>query len=202
MQAASRESYRSRTSASTRTPVARSRRRWLPPPTTSLRRRAAAAGAAAAPGALRPARSGADRAGLLGGVLSGKISAEALDLITALVSGRWSAPSELLNGAERLGIEALLASADSAGELGEVEDELFRFGQVVAVRGAGKALADPTVPAAQRATLVDHCSPVRPDRSPATSSGSRSPGSADVGSPGAHRLVEMAADRGTGRSRT
>lgn len=78
-----------------------------------------------------PARPGADRAGLLGDMLRGRIGAEALDLVAALVSGRWSAPSELLDGVERLGVEALLASADSAGELGEVEDELFRFGQVV-----------------------------------------------------------------------
>jgi F-type H+-transporting ATPase subunit delta len=72
-----------------------------------------------------------DRAGLLGAVLAGKISDDALGLLTALVRGRWSAPSELLDSAERLGVEALLAGADSADELGDVEDELFRFGHVV-----------------------------------------------------------------------
>ena len=46
-------------------------------------------------------------------------------------AGRWSTPSELLDATERLGVEALLAGADAAGELAEVEDELFRFGQVV-----------------------------------------------------------------------
>lgn len=103
-----------------------------------------------------PARSGEDRTGLLTGILGGKVGADALGLLTALVSGRWSAPSELLDGAERLGIEALLASADSAGELGEVEDELFRFGQVVAGSPElSNALSDSMVPAEQRATLVD-----------------------------------------------
>ncbi|MGN9779544.1 F0F1 ATP synthase subunit delta [Micromonospora sp. H33] len=103
-----------------------------------------------------PARSGEDRTGLLTGILSGKVGADALDLLTALVSGRWSAPSELLGGAERLGVEALLASADKAGELGEVEDELFRFGQVVAGSPElSSALSDPMAPAEQRATLVD-----------------------------------------------
>ncbi|MEH0844328.1 F0F1 ATP synthase subunit delta [Micromonospora sp. CPCC 205711] len=102
-----------------------------------------------------PARSGADRAGLLGEMLRGKIGAEALDLLASLVSGRWSAPSELLGGTERLGVEALLASADSAGDLGEVEDELFRFGQVVSGQSAlSGALADPVAPVAQRAGLV------------------------------------------------
>ncbi|NJP32169.1 F0F1 ATP synthase subunit delta [Micromonospora thermarum] len=103
-----------------------------------------------------PARSSEDRAGLLTGILSGKVGADALDLLTALVSGRWSAPSELLDAAELLGVEALLASADKAGELGEVEDELFRFGQVVSGSPElSNALSDPMVPADQRATLVD-----------------------------------------------
>ncbi|MEV4813743.1 F0F1 ATP synthase subunit delta [Micromonospora avicenniae] len=103
-----------------------------------------------------PARSGEDRSGLLEGMLRGKLGADALTLVSALVSGRWSAPSELLEAAERLGVEALLASADSAGELSEVEDELFRFGQVVSGSPElSSALSDPMVPAEQRATLVD-----------------------------------------------
>ena len=48
-----------------------------------------------------------------------------------VASGRWSSAHELLDGVEQLGIDALLASAERAGDLGEVEDELFRFGQVV-----------------------------------------------------------------------
>ncbi|MET7836191.1 F0F1 ATP synthase subunit delta [Micromonospora sediminicola] len=102
-----------------------------------------------------PARPGADRAGLLGDMLRGRIGAEALDLVASLVSGRWSAPSELLDGVERLGVEALLASADSAGELGEVEDELFRFGQVVSgSTELSNALSDPMAPAERRAGLT------------------------------------------------
>ncbi|MEU4588685.1 F0F1 ATP synthase subunit delta [Micromonospora aurantiaca (nom. illeg.)] len=102
-----------------------------------------------------PARSGEDRAALLTGILGGKVGADALDLLTTLVSGRWSAPSELLDGVERIGVEALLASADSAGDLGEVEDELFRFGKVVS--GAGElsnALSDPMAPVQRRAELA------------------------------------------------
>ncbi|MDG4795880.1 F0F1 ATP synthase subunit delta [Micromonospora sp. WMMD1082] len=102
-----------------------------------------------------PARDGADRTGLLTSVLSGKVGADALDLLGTLVAGRWSAPSELLDGAERLGVQALLASADRADELGEVEDELFRFGQVVAADPQlSNALSDPIAPTAQRAELV------------------------------------------------
>lgn len=102
-----------------------------------------------------PARPGADRAGLLGDMLRDKTSAEALDLLAGLVAGRWSAPSELLAGTEQLGVQALLASADAAGDLGEVEDELFRFGQMVSGDAQlSGALSDAVAPVAQRAELV------------------------------------------------
>ncbi|HEX5594529.1 MAG TPA: F0F1 ATP synthase subunit delta [Micromonosporaceae bacterium] len=102
-----------------------------------------------------PARSADDRTSLLAGLLAGKVGADTKELLTALVSGRWSAPSELLGAAERLGVTALLASADRAGELGEVEDELFRFGQVAAGDvSLSSVLADPITPPSQRAELV------------------------------------------------
>lgn len=102
-----------------------------------------------------PARSGDDRADLLAGLLAGKINGDALALLRQPVAGRWSTPSDLLDATERLGVEALLASADRAGDLGEVEDELFRFGQVVAsAPGLSNALADTIAPAEQRAELA------------------------------------------------
>jgi F-type H+-transporting ATPase subunit delta len=78
-----------------------------------------------------PARTGADRVELLRSLLGGKVSARAADLLATLVGGRWSASAELLDAVETLGVEAILAGADRAGDLAEVEDELFRFGQVV-----------------------------------------------------------------------
>jgi F-type H+-transporting ATPase subunit delta len=102
-----------------------------------------------------PARSGSDRAGLLTGIVGGKIGADPAELLGRLVSGRWSAPSEVLEATERLGVEALLASADRAGDLSEVEDELFRFGQVVAADATlSNTLSDPIAPASQRAELT------------------------------------------------
>jgi F-type H+-transporting ATPase subunit delta len=77
-----------------------------------------------------PGRAGEERADLLRGVLEGNVDADAQRLLAVLVGGRWSAASELLDGTERLAVDALLASADRAGRLAEVEDELFRFGQI------------------------------------------------------------------------
>lgn len=78
-----------------------------------------------------PARPGEDRAGLVGSLIAGKVSSDTEDLLRVLVNGRWSSGNDLLDAMERLGAQALLGSAESAGDLADVEDELFRFGQVV-----------------------------------------------------------------------
>lgn len=103
-----------------------------------------------------PARSGTDRASLVRSLLGERIGADALGLVETLVTGRWSRAGELLDAVEMLGVEALLAAADRAGGLAEVEDELFRFGQVVAGSPelAG-ALGDSVADAARRQGLVD-----------------------------------------------
>ncbi|WP_238008219.1 F0F1 ATP synthase subunit delta [Dactylosporangium sp. AC04546] len=102
-----------------------------------------------------PSRHADDRAELISSILSGKVSDDTVGLLAALAGGRWSGPGALLDGAERLGVDALLAGADRAGDLADVEDELFRFGQVVSgdPRLAG-ALADATAPAEARSELI------------------------------------------------
>jgi F-type H+-transporting ATPase subunit delta len=102
-----------------------------------------------------PGRPGADRAALIRSILSGKVGDDSVDLIAALVSGHWSGPGALLDGIERLGVDTLLSAADRAGELADVEDELFRFSQIVSgdPRLAG-ALGDSTTPASARVGLV------------------------------------------------
>lgn len=102
-----------------------------------------------------PSRSGADRGELLAQVLAGKVGPDTISLLRALLAGRWSSPTELLNGIELLGVNALLASADGSGDLAEIEDELFRFGQVVTgdPQLAG-VVADSSLPADRRTVLV------------------------------------------------
>jgi F-type H+-transporting ATPase subunit delta len=102
-----------------------------------------------------PGRSPSDRAELIRSILSGKVSGEAVDALAGLVSGRWSGPGALLDGTERLGVDALLSAADKGGDLADVEDELFRFAQIVSgdARLAG-ALADSSAPVAARSELV------------------------------------------------
>jgi F-type H+-transporting ATPase subunit delta len=103
-----------------------------------------------------PARDGAERAELLRSLLSGKLSAATVETGTTLVSGRFVRPTELLDGAERLGVEVVLRSAEKAGTLADVEDELFRFGQIVSGNaGLAVTLSDPSAPTSDRVKLVE-----------------------------------------------
>ena len=102
-----------------------------------------------------PAREPDDRVDLIRTRLRGKVDDAALDLVGELVGQRWPGPNTLRDAVERLAIDTLLASAGKAGELGEVEDELFRFTQVVdGAPQLATVLGDPAVPVEHRATLV------------------------------------------------
>jgi F-type H+-transporting ATPase subunit delta len=102
-----------------------------------------------------PSRPSEERAALLDGLIAGKVSGPAAELLRILAGGRWSSGVDLLNSAERLGVQALLASEQSAGQLAEVEDELFRFGQVVdADLQLAASLGASTVAPEQRAELA------------------------------------------------
>ena len=103
-----------------------------------------------------PSRAPADRAGLLRGILSGKLSQVTVDALTTLVAGRWSTPTELLDATERLGVDAVLRSAQRADTLADVEDELFRFTQIVSgTPELAVTLSDPGAPTARRVKLVE-----------------------------------------------
>ncbi|MDY7086440.1 MAG: F0F1 ATP synthase subunit delta [Actinomycetota bacterium] len=102
-----------------------------------------------------PSRSAADRAGLVRSLLSGKVAEVVLDTVAVLVSGRFSRPSELLDAVERLGADAVLDAAQKDGKLADVEDELFRFGQIVSGNPQlAVTLSDAGAPAERRVKLV------------------------------------------------
>jgi F-type H+-transporting ATPase subunit delta len=103
-----------------------------------------------------PSRAGAERSELVRSLLAGKVSDAALATLGALVAGRFSRPAELLDVTERLGVETVLRSAEKAGDLADVEDELFRFGQIVGGNPTlSVTLSDPGAPAGRRVKLVE-----------------------------------------------
>jgi F-type H+-transporting ATPase subunit delta len=55
----------------------------------------------------------------------------ALSLLRDAARARWSQPRDLLDSLEELAVDAALAAAQDAGDLDDVEDELFRFERIL-----------------------------------------------------------------------
>ena len=103
-----------------------------------------------------PTRPAAARSRLAGSLLQGKVSPATLDLIGRLAGARWSEPRDLAAAAEQLAVLAAAAAAGEAGHLDDVEDELFRFGQMVAANPQLRsALSSPVAPAELKRRLLD-----------------------------------------------
>jgi F-type H+-transporting ATPase subunit delta len=64
-------------------------------------------------------------------LLGDRLAEPALELVRAAVRSRWSQPRDLVDSLETLAIDASLAAAEAAGDLDEVEDELFRFRRIL-----------------------------------------------------------------------
>ncbi len=78
-----------------------------------------------------PAIAEASRSGLADQLLQGKIGRAALDVVSELVSARWSRAVDLVEALELLARRAVLGVAEKDGSLDEVEDQLFRFGRIL-----------------------------------------------------------------------
>jgi len=103
-----------------------------------------------------PAGKPEDRAGLAQRLFGAKVSPPALDLVETVARQRWSRPSDLVDAFMELAIEASLEAADARGELDSVEDELFRFGRIVAAdRELARILGDRAAPAEGKRALLD-----------------------------------------------
>jgi F-type H+-transporting ATPase subunit delta len=102
-----------------------------------------------------PSREGEAKAGLVAGLLSG-FDGRVIDLVSGLVRSRWASDADLGEAVERLGLDAVLASAEARGALETVEDELFRVSRsLVGQREAKQILSDATTAPERRVALVD-----------------------------------------------
>jgi F-type H+-transporting ATPase subunit delta len=103
-----------------------------------------------------PSRPAQARAGLAAAVLTGKVSDDTLGLVGAVAAARWSAPGDLTDAVEQLAVQAVVAAAEQEGRLDELEDELFRFGRVVASQPELRiALVNPFVSADAKRRLLN-----------------------------------------------
>jgi F-type H+-transporting ATPase subunit delta len=104
-----------------------------------------------------PARSGDDKAGLVAAVLGAGFDGRVVDLVSGVVRSRWSGERDLADAVERLGLDAVLASAEARGALEKVEDELFRVSRsFTGQRDARQVLSDASLDPERRAAFVRH----------------------------------------------
>ncbi len=97
-----------------------------------------------------------DRAGLANRLLGAKVQPGTLEVVETVARQRWSRPLDLVEATETLATEAALDAADARGELDGVEDELFRFGRIIAGDAdLARILGNPSAPREGKAALLD-----------------------------------------------
>ena len=102
-----------------------------------------------------PARSGQSKAALVATLLGDRVDSRVVDVVSALARARWSGEEDFTASVEELAADSVLASAQSAGTLEQVEDELFRFDRLlIGQRDLRRALTDRTVDSSRRSALV------------------------------------------------
>ncbi|MEU2154111.1 MULTISPECIES: F0F1 ATP synthase subunit delta [unclassified Streptomyces] len=102
-----------------------------------------------------PAQAGEAKAELAARLLSGQVDGETVDLVSGMVRSRWSRSRDLVDAIEELANSADLIAAQRAGALDDVEDELFRFGRIVASSPELRAaLTDRSATAAAKGDLL------------------------------------------------
>lgn len=120
----------------------------------------AVAGVLASQPALRRAladqsRPASARSVLATSVLAGKITDDAVTLVATVAAARWSASGDLTDAVEQLAVQAIVAAAEAHGHLDDLEDELFRFGRIVASTPELRiALTNPFVSAQAKRELL------------------------------------------------
>lgn len=103
-----------------------------------------------------PSRTGDDKAALVADLLGGKADAAVVDLVAAAARRRWSVPEDLIEALERVAAETVLSAAQAGGALERVEEEMFRFGRVLArERRVRDALTDRLATPDARAGVVE-----------------------------------------------
>ncbi|MET7681126.1 F0F1 ATP synthase subunit delta [Streptomyces sp. NPDC005423] len=102
-----------------------------------------------------PAQDGEAKAGLVQRLLAGQVGGPVADLVAGLVRSRWSQSRDLVDALEDLAATADLSAAQRANVLDDVEDELFRFGRIVASNtGLRAALTDRAAGATAKGELL------------------------------------------------
>jgi F-type H+-transporting ATPase subunit delta len=95
------------------------------------------------------------KASLAESLLASHVGPTTLAVLRDVVRSRWSRTRDLADVIEQLAVLARLIGADRASQADEVEDEMFRLARIIENQpNLREALANPNVPAANKAELV------------------------------------------------
>jgi F-type H+-transporting ATPase subunit delta len=102
-----------------------------------------------------PSASRDARQHLVRAIFDGKLGSEAIEVVATAAGSRWSSASDFMDAVEQLAALSLVIASERAGELSELEDELFRFGRVILGDPRLRdAITNRQVPAEHRQALV------------------------------------------------
>jgi F-type H+-transporting ATPase subunit delta len=103
-----------------------------------------------------PAVDPGPRAGLLGELLGDKVGEGTRAVVDDVVRASWSEPNDLVDALDELAADLLFEAEERVGSLDDVEDELFRFGRILAREPALRAaLTDPALPDERKRLVLD-----------------------------------------------
>src|SRR5580704_7039765 len=103
-----------------------------------------------------PGKPAAEKGAVAGALLHGKVTQRTEALVVAAAEAHWASPGDMVDAIEQLAIQAMVLAAEADGTLDDLEDELFRFGRVVAGQpDLRAALADPSLPADGKQGLLN-----------------------------------------------
>lgn len=103
-----------------------------------------------------PSVDASARRSFVDGLLGGKVARLTLDVVSELVSARWSGSLDLVEALEILARRAALGVAEKEGGLDEIEDQLFRFGRILDREPElATLLVDRNTPADKRVELLN-----------------------------------------------
>jgi len=78
-----------------------------------------------------PASAGESKVRVVDSLFAQRLVEPAQELVREAVRSRWSQPRDFVDAIEELAVDAALAAAENAGDLDDVEDELFRFERIL-----------------------------------------------------------------------
>jgi F-type H+-transporting ATPase subunit delta len=103
-----------------------------------------------------PGKPAAEKGAVVADLLHGKITARAEGLVAAAAEAHWATQGDMVDAIEELAVSAMVLAAAADNALDDLEDDLFRFGRVVAAQpDLRSVLADRSLPEDGKQSLLD-----------------------------------------------